>query len=239
MSAPTDKLHSCTTTCRRLRPSPYGLYSCGTTVGTEYPVWLFFRRYPVVTGQSVGGDCDDGGAGIDGNSGHGRHGCGGGGGGPAGGGRGSPSRSGVPAGVRRRTPATQRHTVRPRESIHCHGRSGLGPALLLAGSATASLSEALLTLVCAQNVCWGSFTCRLAPSTTSGLRSRTSGSTTARVFFSITEEKRPVTSSCQRVYRTFSPTASVPSRSTICWQRRRSLCGLRSCTATLETGSPG
>ena len=124
-------------------------------------------------------------------------------------------------------------------SIHCHGRSGLGPALLLAGSATASLSEALLTLVCAQNVCWGSFTCRLAPSTTSGLRSRTSGSTTARVFFSITEEKRPVKSSCQRVYRTFSPTASVPSRSTTCWQRRRSLCGLRSCTATLETGSPG
>ena len=95
-------------------------------------------------------------------------------------------------------------------SIHCHGRSGLGVALLLARAATGSLPEALLTLGCIPNSCWRSFTCRVASSTSSGLRGGTSGSTTTGVFFSSTGKGRPVTPSCKRVYHTFSPTARVP-----------------------------
>ena len=96
------------------------------------------------------------------------------------------------------------------KSIHYHGRSGLGVALLLARAATGSLPEALLTLGCIPNSCWRSFTCRVASSTSSGLRGGTSGSTTTGVFFSSTGKGRPVTPSCKRVYHTFSPTARVP-----------------------------
>lgn len=45
-------------------------------------------------------------------------------------------------------------------SIHCHGRSGFGLVVLLAGTATGSLPEALLTPDCNPNSCWRSCTCR-------------------------------------------------------------------------------
>ena len=83
-------------------------------------------------------------------------------------------------------------------SIHCHGRSGFGLVVLLAGTATGSLPEALLSPDCNPNSCWRSCTCWIAPSTFSGLRGGTSGSIATGVFFSSTDKGRPVTSWCKR-----------------------------------------